>query len=658
MEVSLLRDIVAILALAVGVVLLFRRFQLPVILGFLITGLIAGPSGLHLVGNEESISFLSEIGVILLLFVIGLEFSIKELIAIKRTVLIGGGFQVLFTIGLVTGLAFMFGLPFAQSVFLGFCVSLSSTAIVLRVLQESNQMTSPLGRNALGILIFQDIVVVPLMLVTPLLAGEGGNLGMELLWLFGKLVMLFAILWASSRFILPRLLDTIAATKSREIFVLSSVLLCMSFAELTHFMGLSLALGAFLAGLLISESTYSHQITGTILPFRELFTSFFFVSIGMLLDIQFLWGHWFYIIPLSLVIGLIKMFSVFLSIKILRYPIRTSILTAFALFQVGEFAFVLSNIGANYGLLAGEVGQYFLSISVLSMGITPFLMGRAHKMTDGFLSRFGIKNKTFKQDSEISGQHWLNDHLVIIGYGLNGSNLALAAKNAGIPYVILDLNSQRVKAEKDKGEPIFFGDAANLFVLEHLRVYQARVAVVAISDPEATRRIVSGLRSISKSVTILVRTRFVREIDGLIALGADEVIPEEFETSVEIFTRVLNRYLVPEDDIDSFVHAIRNENYQMLRPIGSMRPKAKSNLSLPDLRMTCIRVNRFDSNILGLSLQQTEIRQRFAVNLVAIQRQNELIHRIEGTTKLEFGDLLYVMGKPEAVIEFSKAVAD
>lgn len=284
-------------------------------------------------------------------------------------------------------------------------------------------------------------------------------------------------------------------------------------------------------------------------------------------------------------------------------------------------------------------------------------MGRAHKMTDGFLSRFGIKNKTFKQDSEISGQHGLNDHLVIIGYGLNGSNLALAAKNAGIPYVILDLNSQRVKAEKDKGEPIFFGDAANLFVLEHLRVYQARVAVVAISDPEATRRIVSGLRSISKSVTILVRTRFVREIDGLIALGADEVIPEEFETSVEIFTRVLNRYLVPEDDIDSFVHAIRNENYQMLRPIGSMRPKAKSNLSLPDLRMTCIRVNRFDSNILGLSLQQAEIRQRFAVNLVAIQRQNELIHRIEGTTKLEFGDLLYVMGKPEAVIEFSKAVA-
>ncbi len=657
METNLIKEVVVILALAVFVVLVFRRFKLPVILGFLLTGLIAGPTALNLASDMEGIHFLSETGVILLLFVIGLEFSPRELLAIKTTVLLGGSLQVGLSILLSLLASLAFGLSISQGVFLGFCISLSSTAIVLRVLQDQNNITSPHGRNALGILIFQDIVVVPMMLLTPLLAGVGGNIEEELLWLAGKMALVGIILFLLSKFFLPSLLDQVAKSKSRELFVLTTVLICFSIAGLTYTLGLSLALGAFLAGLLLSDSEYSHQATGDILPFREVFTSFFFVSIGMLLDLNFLFQHWYLVLPLAIAVSLLKWLAASLAAAALKYPLRTAMLTGFALFQVGEFAFVLAGIGQLHGLMDETLSQYFLSISILSMAATSFVMNYSSSWVDGILDRYipkSFQDTVGKEGIEPSIKASLQDHIIIIGYGLNGTNLALAAKTSGIPYVIVDTNAESVKKNKALGEPIVYGDATDAHILEHLKVYQARVAVVAISDSQATRRIVASIRSICKTVFVVVRTRWVRDIDELLKLGADEVIPEEFETSIEIFTRVLNRYLVPEDEIESFTDSFRAQNYEMLRPMTSRKAQLNTTLNVPELRISCLRVTKDVPELTGKTLLESKVRQLFDINIMAIQRNHELISHMTADTLIERDDLLYLIGKPTSISRFDK----
>ncbi len=663
MQYALFKEIIIILGLSVVVVLVFQRFKLPTILGFLLTGVIAGPHGLGLVEESESVHMLSETGVILLLFVIGLEFSIKDLLAMRKTVLLGGGIQMGISILLTLGAMLLAGFAWQQGLFLGFCIALSSTAIVLRMFQEQNQVMSPQGKISLGILIFQDIIVAPLMLLTPIIAGQGGNVWEALGAMVGKTGIVLVVLYLSARFVLPRLLDEVARTRSRELFVLTTVLLCFSVAGLTYAMGLSLALGAFLAGLIMSESDYSHQATGNILPFREVFTSFFFVSVGMLLDAQFFFQNVFVIVLLALGVTVAKIGAAALAALALRFPARTAILSGLALFQVGEFAFILSKIGEGYGLIAGDAIQYFLAVSVLTMALTPFVMQNADKIAD-LLAKAPMASKlrqlanqgALVEESKVSED--LRDHLIIVGYGLNGTNVALAAKQASIPYVVLELNSETVKQERAKGEPIIFGDATDPFILEYVRVYQARVAVVAISDPAATRKVVSAIRSICRTVYIIVRTRFVKEIEELLKLGADEVIPEEFETSIEIFTRTLNKYLVPEDQITAFAQQIRSENYDMLRPQERTRIRPGSLLNIPELRISCITVQNDVPELTGKSLKESQLRQQYALNLVAIQRDGNLISDIGPATKIERDDFLYVIGKPDDISALNRRVKE
>ncbi|GAB4407545.1 MAG: cation:proton antiporter [Bacteroidia bacterium] len=658
MEYTLFKEIIIILGLSVFVVLIFQRFRLPTILGFLLTGVIAGPHGLQLVDESESVHMLSETGVILLLFVIGLEFSLRDLLAMRRTVLLGGGIQMGLTTLITLGVVLLLGMDWRASLFMGFCVALSSTAIVLRMFQEQNLVMSPQGKISLGVLIFQDIIVAPLMLLTPILAGQGGNVWEALGMMLGKTGLVLVVLYLGARFVLPRLLDEVARTRSRELFVLTTVLLCFAIAGLTYSMGLSLALGAFLAGLLISESDYSHQATGNVLPFREVFTSFFFVSVGMLLDAMFFFQHILPIVALALLVMVVKVSVAALAALALRYPLRTALLSGLALFQVGEFAFILSQVGERYRLIGGDTIQYFLAISILTMALTPFVMQQAGRIAD-LLARAPmarLMELAAKQDLVVGDavSHDLRDHLIIIGYGLNGTNVALAAKSAHIPYVILEMNPETVRAERQKGEPIIYGDAADPFILEHVRVYQARVAVVAISDPQATRKIVSSIRGICRTVHIIVRTRFVREIEELLKLGADEVIPEEFETSIEIFTRALNKYLVPEDQIASFSQQIRAANYDMLRPEDRRRLSAGSLLNIPDLRISCLTVQQDVPQLTGRTLAESQLRQQYALNLVAIQRDGQLISEIGPDTEIRRDDFLYVIGKPDDISAFNQ----
>ncbi len=663
MHIPLLQEIVIILGLSALVIYLFQRFNLPAILGLLVTGVIVGPSGLALIGSEATheVEMLAEIGVILLLFIIGLEFSLKTLASIQRIVLIGGAVQVGGTILVTYLVAYSLGYPWGQALFLGFLFALSSTAIVLKILQESGEINSPHGKIALAILIFQDIIVVPMMLFTPLIAGNGGNVVQALLLLLLKAAVVIALVLLSARFLVPRLLHEIARTRSRELFILSIIVICFSVAWATSQIGLSLALGAFMAGLIISESEYSYQATGIVIPFREIFTSFFFVSIGMLLDVQFFLQHVLVIVGVTIVIMLLKALIAAFAALTLRYPIRTVLLSGLSLFQIGEFAFILSITGMQNGLLEEMTYQYFLAISILSMGVTPFVLLNAE-----VLVRLFEKSSLRRRVLQLNPMHTeptddtletdkLKDHVIIIGYGVTGQNVARAAKSARIPYVIIELNAETVRQAREVGEPIHYGDAMNAFILEHLKVYSARVAVIAIHDLTATKAIITTIRSICQTVHVIVRTRAVREMEDLLQLGANEVIPEEFETSVEIFTRLLQRYLVPQDEVEAFIQAIRTEKYEMLRTY-SHRQDNRSLPTIPNINVNCLKVQHSNNEVVGKTLQESNIRAAFGVNLLAIQRDASFITDILPETKILQNDLLYVVGTPEAISDFNKKI--
>jgi len=653
MHFPLLQDIVVLLGFSVVVVLLLQRLRLPSVLGFLVTGIIIGPFGFGLIENPEQIEILSEIGVILLMFVIGMELSIKQLASIKRTVFLGGLLQVGLSI-IVTAFIFsVLGFSWNEAVFMGFLFSLSSTAIVLKILYDRNEITAPHGRMALGILIFQDLIVVPMMLITPMMAGTTGDLYNEVLLLVLKSALVLALTYVGAKYLVPRAMYLIAQTKSKELFLLATIALCFTVAFITASAGLSLAFGAFLAGLIISESDYSHQATSTILPFRELFISFFFISIGMLLDLDFFVKNAAVIMLMVVVVFILKGGVVSLTAAALNYPVRTVLLTGMALFQVGEFAFILSRIGIESGLLSQQMNQYFLSVSVFTMLLTPFIF-----LFSGRITNYIIRILAPGSDRAVSlsrqDAQGPEDHLLIIGYGINGANLAKAAKYANIPYMILELNPQIVREQKARGEPIIYGDAVQEHMLEAVHVNKARIVVIAISDPRATKAIVSNIRQISPSVHIVVRTRYVKEIETLLGLGANEVIPEEFETSIEIFSRVLTNFLVPLDELENLIDSVRADNYQVFQ--SHKRLQTFKSSTIPDFKISCVRVMAESGAVVGKTIEEVDVRKNYGVNILAVSRKGQMIKTVFPNVKLLREDLVFVSGDQEHIDSFYKAV--
>lgn len=652
METQLLKDIIIIFGVSIVVILICHRIRVPVIVGFLLTGILAGPHGLGLLKAVHEIEILAEIGIVLLLFTIGIEFSFKNLLRIKKSVLMGGSLQVLLTFVAAFFLSRYFGQAFSESVFIGFLVSLSSTAIVLKLIQERAEVDSPHGRTTLGILIFQDVIIVPMMLVTPLLVGATGNLGNSILVLVAKGIGIILLVIVSAKWIVPQMLYQISRTRNRELFLLSVVAICLAVAWLTSSAGLSLALGAFLAGLIISESEYSHQALGNILPFRDVFTSFFFVSIGMLLDSGFLFQRPGFIALIALCVLVLKSIIAGSVTVLLGFPLRTGILVGLALSQVGEFSFILAKTGTEHGLLAGNIYQIFLSVSVLTMAATPFIMTLAPHLSDIIL-RLPLPKRLVSgfypvAEIKVEGK---KDHLIIIGFGLNGRNVAQAAKATDIPHVIIDMNPETVRSEQAKGEPIYYGDAAQEAVLQYANIKDARIVVVAINDPTATRRMTELARRLNPKVHFIVRTRYLQEVKALHELGADEVIPEEFETSVEIFTRVLAKYLIPRDEIERFVTEVRSDGYKMFRSLSKKSVSFSDlTLHLPGVEISTLRVD-VRSALAGKSLTQLELRKRYGVTVLAIRRTSQILSNPHGDMQLFANDVLFVLGPPEKIAE-------
>ncbi|MDT0686531.1 cation:proton antiporter [Autumnicola psychrophila] len=665
MEIPILQDIVIILGLSILIILAFQKIKVPSILGFLLAGIIAGPHAFNLISSTHEVELLSEIGIIFLLFVIGIELSLKGLASIKNTIIFGGGLQVGGTILITTLAAVFLGLPLNTSIFLGFLFSLSSTAIVLKLLQEKGEMTSPHGRIGVAILIFQDIIVVPMMLFTPLLAGKSDNILLTIGILTGKVILVGIVIFLLAKYVVPRVFEWVVKTKNQELFILTVVVFCFGIAWLTSSVGLSLALGAFFAGLIISESDYSHQATANVLPFREIFISFFFISVGTLLNLNFFFNNIVYILLLVVAVILLKMLVLGITTLILKYKPRTIFMTLFSLFQVGEFSLLLSGVGLDNGLIPENIYQYFLAISIISMGLTPFLISNSSNITYAILKapipsavRKRLNNIKKNANTEEFSEENLHDHLVIIGYGINGGNIGKAARNANIPYVIVDMEPDSFDKAKAKGEPIVFGDATNPTILKHIHVQEARVVVIAISDPAATHKIISSIRLFTQTAFIIVRTRYVKEIEESIRLGANEVIPEEFETSIEIFTRVLKKYLVPFDEIQAFTDSIRSSDYAMLTSLkGKPHNPNLQHLNIPNKEIATLTVRRNNKKIVGKTIKESGMGKNYRVTVLAIKRENDYLTEISPNTVIMQDDLLYLFGNPTNINHINKILS-
>lgn len=651
MEIPIIREVVIIFTLSITVLLFCHRLRLPPIVGFLLTGVLCGPHGLGLVKNVEDVDNLATVGIVLLLFTVGMEFSLGSIIKYRYYFFVGGALQVFLSFGI----AVLFGKAFLIAnwpvlVFLGFLVPLSSTAIVLRAIEEKGEGDSPHGKFIIGVLIFQDIIAIPMMLMVPMIAG-GGNFGAEHLFLFIKgmvllIVMAFVAWWA-----VPKLLDYVTRTKSKELFLLSVLTICFAVAWITSSVGLSLSLGAFLAGLVVSESEYSEEAVGNILPFQTIFTSFFFVSMGMLLDLQFVIKQPFLIVALAAAVILLKGTVAGGTALVLGLPLRSAILSGIALSQIGEFSFVIAQAGINLGLASEYQYQLFLAVSLLTMGVTPTLISWSQVVAQKAMELPLPKRikAGLHYSFEESQQHHLKDHIIIVGFGLRGRHLAQVAKQTGIPYLILEMNPDTVKAEKLKGEPIRFGDPTHHSVLSHAGVKNAKGICIVINDPMATMRIVHTARNFNPDIYIITRCRYFKEAKPLFTFGADDVIPDEFGSSLEIFSCVLNRLGVEKEKIAKCLHEIRVEGYDAMRwQSHEVVSTPQLPFSSTDAQIETLTIT--DGSLLaGKTLQEAELRKNYGITVLLIKRDGQTITHLEANTQLIIGDQLVIVAPPSTI---------
>lgn len=557
-EFDVLWELVVIFVVGVAVASALRRIHVPPIAGFIVAGALIGPRAFGLVHDLHDVELLAEIGVVLLLFGIGLELSLDRVKRLWRPIVLGGTLQVGLTAGATLGLGLIFGLEWRTAVFFGLLASVSSTAIVLRGMEARGEVDAPHGRLTLGILVFQDLCVVPMMLAIPFLAGTGGSTWEVSIALLRAAGVLLGILIAA-RLVVPRILEYIASTRQRDLFVLAVLVVCLGAAWAVSLVGISLSLGAFLGGLVVAGSKFRHQAMADLIPFREVFASLFFISVGMLLDPMSLFSNAWPVLAILAAILLGKFALVFLTAVVMRLPLRVCVLSGMALAQVGEFSFVLSRAAEGTSLVEGTAHGYLTSAAILSMLLTPIALALAPHVATG-MGRFKPLTRvmgvtTLEEDTEAHGT--IEDHVIIAGYGVAGEELSRALEVSKIPYVVVDLNTENVQKAERAGSRACYCDVTSPEILEHVGASRARELVLVINDPGATERAIKSARNVAPLLPILVRTRYLADVKGLLAAGATRVVTEELETAAEITADVLTRYGVAQEVIDERLAAIR-----------------------------------------------------------------------------------------------------
>ncbi len=643
-----LYDIVALFAVSVVIAYVCYRFNLVPIVGFLIAGIIIGPHALGLVQDMELVNILAEIGIILLLFTIGIEFSLEKLGRIRNAIFIGGGLQVAITTAVVTGILLLFDVSWRTGIYTGFLVALSSTAIILGLLNDKDQTDTPAGQLSLAVLIFQDLAIIAMVLLIPFLAGNTES-GTNLFWALAKAVILIALVLVLARRIVPWILEKVAYTRRQEFFLLTVVAICFGTAALTNLAGVSLALGAFLGGLVVSESHYSEQAVSEILPLRTIFTAVFFVSVGMLLNIQFLLNHPLLIIGAAAAILVVKFIINTASLLALGRPVRIAAASGLVLAQISEFSFVLERAGSEVGLSPaglGEAGsQAFIAVTVLLMIATPFLFNASPKIGN-MLSTLFFKNEedeeTLQQDEQAMA---MEDHVIIIGYGPAGRHLVKVLHDSGIPYIVIEMNPGSVDEMKQQHIPVVYGDASRPHILNRAKVKKAKLCVIATNDPASSPTILKQARYLNPTLQLIIRTRYLNEVESLEKQGADIVVPEEMETTVRLFSHVLGAYMIPEKEIKQYIQNMRDQDYQIMRgSIQEAHLMVLQGLDEEGLHTRAVMV-REHSKAAGKTFKELELRNRFGITVLAVKRGEQTIGNPSGDFTINSDDRLVMVAE-------------
>jgi len=649
---EILQSLIILLLVAVLFGYLFLRIKIPPVVGFIAAGALLGPGGIGLIRETEGISLLAEIGIVLLLFVIGIEFSHYDLSRIKRVMVFGGGLQVFLTIVAVLGITMLFGSDWQHGLFYGMLVALSSTAIVLKLFSDQGELDTPHGNLCLGVLIFQDMAIIPMLIILPFLAGTGSGEASLIIVLKAAAFIIFIVL--AGRYALEPILRAVANTGRHELFLLTIVVLCLLTAELAHEAGLSPAIGAFLAGLLVSRSEYSYQALGHIMPFRDTFSNLFFVVVGMLLNIHVLLDNFWLVSSLVFSILLMKLLAMLATGMIIGYPSRTALISSFSLAQIGEFSFIMAAAGLERGMINSITYQIFIVAAAISMIFAPitvyfsfFLAARFNK--SGLL--YGLDQR-LQKSTDNQAMHELSGHVIICGAGQTGQIVAKALSLRKIRYLLVDLDANLLNTLRAQGLPVMFGDASQLELLKLAGIYRARMVVVSLSDMRSTLRVVEHAARLNPMLHIIVRSRYMVDTSELYHLGAQEVVAEEFEAATEMVYRILNQYLTPDEEIEEFIEEMRQENYAMLRILPKKGQEPRWEQFLADIATDFYFVAP-GSAAVGETIRSLDMQQRFGITVAGIYRDGELDSNPQASDIFEVGDTVVVVGMLDKIREAS-----
>ncbi len=643
MDHSALDGILALLFLSVIAVALMRRVQLPPIIGYLLVGALFGPHALGLIPEGRTIEFLAELGVVFLLFMIGLEVSISHLLSMRRILLGLGGLQVLLSTLATVLLAIWAGLRWESALAIGGALALSSTAIVVKQLQEQLEMHSRHGRKALGILLFQDLAVVPFLVLIPILGGGGEDmlpaLGLALL----KAVLAFALVFAIGHWLLRPVLGWVAATYSIELFTLSILLLALAAAWLTHRMGLSLALGAFLAGVMLAETEYRHQIETEVRPFRDVLLGLFFVTVGTQLDLAALRDDWPWVLLLTAGVVLGKGGLIVLLTRLYQSDWGVAIRTGAVLAQGGEFGFALLALALSDGLVDARQIQPLLAALVLSMLIAPLLIRYNGALAKRLSSHY--REERERREMAIADEHARRSgHVIIAGFGRVGQNLARFLREEDMGYLALDVDPTLIREAFEAGEPVHYGDSSHPEILEKSGIAQAAALVVTFHDHHLASRIVEVARRLAPRLPIVVRTRNDHHMEDFERIGASTVVPESLESSLIVAARTLELLGIDHEEVKRLIERTRTEHYAQLRGVFHGE-EVGLEAEIEALQLHSVSLHERAAAI-GRTLESLHL-ERLEVSVQALRRSGVRGEQVDPAMRLRAGDTLVLEGHPE-----------
>ena len=647
MEYTTLRSILILLAVAVFVVAALRRLHLPAVLAYLATGFLVGPHGFGFIQDSAATSSLAEFGVVFLLFTLGLEFSLPRMIVMRRAVFLLGGLQVLLTTAGAALAAHFMGAQTPVALVLGGAFAMSSTAIAAKQLSEQAEINLQHGRMALAVLLFQDLAVIPFLILIPgLNHGLDTALAGDLLWAFAKGLLAVVVILAAGRWLLRPLLHQIATARSAELFTLTALLVTMASAFGTAALGLSLALGGFLAGMMLAETEYRHQVEADIRPFRDVLLGLFFITVGMLLNPAVVMRHWLLLIVAVLGLLLFKTALIATLTRYLGSDNNAAVRTGLVLAQGGEFGFALLSLGLAQHVIRVPLAEFSLAVIVVSMLAGPLLIRYNRLLAAHIFPESEAEEHDLLQHDIGRHQLHLENHVVIIGYGRVGQNVARFLEPEGFEFVALDLDALRVKHAREAGDPVYYGDGTNRDVLRAAGIERARVLVITYFKVSTALKILGHVKKMRPEMPVLVRTRDDTELEKLQEAGATEIIPETLESSLMLASHLLHVLHVPMTQILRKIQDVRSHRYSLLRSVFRGQdavPLDESHAFREQLHTLTLTPGTYAVN---RSLAEVNLKS-LGVVVTALRREGVVGRQPPGITVLKEGDVMVLWGTPE-----------